>query len=90
MKVTIQAPQAGAAEVRCDPQSNTLTVAPAYARGSTIHDAAHITVLGNAGKKRRYLLTVSVSTGKLALTEESPLDADFDRLTESDQVPAGE
>jgi len=83
MRVIYRAP----AEANFDNATSTLTIVPAFVRGSHMQDVGRVEVRGESGRSRHYRLSVSAMTGKLALAEEVEDPAPFDKLSTNDKVP---
>lgn len=81
MKVSIQAPFAGAAYV-LPGMTSEMVLQPIFSGPRDRQTVFYAVVASDTGRTRRYTLDVHAGTGRLILSEIKETVADFDRLAE--------
>lgn len=87
MKLEITAPRESEAEVEINSKAGVLTISPHFLAPTGVKEVCAITVRGDKGRVRRYLLQVYGQNGRLTAREARCVSTGFDNSGPDDKLP---
>lgn len=88
MRIEITAPRESEAEVETNAKAGVLAITPHFLAPTGVKEVCAITVKGDKGRVRRYLLQVYGQNGRLTAREARCVSTGFDSSGPEDELPA--